>query len=206
MKRIFCDFDGTITSRDSIAFLTEEFGAGPDHRMKALEGIRSGTMTVFEAIGLELETVKATWEEAVAGLEQNISLDPTFPGFVNWCRNQDIPLIVVSSGLSPVVELFIGRFDLPCFAQSVQIRPDGWLYERIPAHDKENILKEAPRQEEIIFLGDGTSDVAAIPYADRLFARRGFYLEEHCRENNVPFVPFSDFVEIRQAIESEVTV
>ena len=41
MLRVFCDFDGTITNLDSIVFLTERFGGGPDFRESILSKIVS---------------------------------------------------------------------------------------------------------------------------------------------------------------------
>ena len=97
--RIFCDFDGTITNRDSIVFLTEEFGEGVEFRVQILEEIKSGRVEVFEAIERELATVKVDWESAVERLSESVFMDPTFPGFVDWCKENDIPLTVVSSGM-----------------------------------------------------------------------------------------------------------
>ena len=64
MLQIFSDFDGTITNRDSIVFLTETFGAGPNLRNDIFEQIKSGELTVYEAIERELATVTVPWEEA----------------------------------------------------------------------------------------------------------------------------------------------
>lgn len=55
--QIFCDFDGTITNRDSIVFLTEEFGGGEAFRLEVLDDIKTGRMNIFEAIERELATV-----------------------------------------------------------------------------------------------------------------------------------------------------
>ncbi len=200
MLRVFCDFDGTITDRDSIVFLTERFGAGPDFREEVLHKIVSGEVTVFEAIEHELTTVRADWDEAIAVLRAEIKIDPFFSEFVDWCRDRRVPLAVLSSGMRPVVEAFVGRFAVPIFAHSVAISRDGWRYRREEENDKRTLLEGLPEGEEVVYVGDGTSDVQVIPLVDHLFAKEGRFLAEHCRANGVGFTAFRDFSEIRKGV------
>jgi 2,3-diketo-5-methylthio-1-phosphopentane phosphatase len=199
--RIFCDFDGTITDRDTIAFLTESFGAGEEFRESILEEIVSERVSVFEAVKRELATVTATWEEAVVALREHVRIDPAFVDFADWCRAKEIPLIVVSSGMRPVVELYLADFALPLYAHPVDARPEGWLYRRDPSCDKKRLLERCAGRETLVYIGDGTSDVVAIPYADVLFAKTGRYLAGHCARHGIPFHPFRDFRDVRRELE-----
>ena len=201
MLRVFCDFDGTITNLDSIVFLTERFGGGPDFRESILSKIVSGEMTVFEAVEHELATISAEWEEALALLRTEIVVDPFFGEFVDWCRDREIPLAILSSGMRPVVEAFVGRFEVPIFAHSVEISSSGWRYRHEEQNDKWILLEALPEGDEVVYIGDGTSDVSVIPLVDHLFAKEGRFLEEHCRANGVEFTSFRDFSEIRSAVE-----
>lgn len=201
MLRVFCDFDGTITNRDSIVFLTERFGGGSEFREDVLLKIVSKEMTVFEAIEHELATVCAEWEEALAVLQAEISVDPFFGDFVGWCRERGIPLSVLSSGMRPVVEAFVGRFNVPIFAHSVEIGAGGWRYRHEEQNDKRNLLDGLPEDDEIVYVGDGTSDVSVIPFVDRLFAKEGRFLAEYCRVNGVDFTSFRNFADIQAAME-----
>lgn len=200
--QIFCDFDGTITNRDSIVFLTEEFGGGEAFRLEVLDDIKMGRMSVFEAIERELATVKVGWQEAVASLTGAVHVDPTFAGFVDWCKEAGWPLTVLSSGMEPVVGLFVEQFGIPFFAHPVEVSREGWLYRRNPHHDKKTILRSAKEESGIVFIGDGTSDVAAVEYTDVLFAKQGQFLAEYCRAEGIPYYSFGDFREIQVALES----
>lgn len=200
MISIFCDFDGTITSRDSIVFLTEFYGGGCGYRSAALARIESGEWSVHEAIEHELASVKISWEEAVPILQSEITMDPFFEGFVSWSRRQSLPLRVVSAGMRPVVELFLGHLGLEIYAHPVEISPDGWHYRTDPASMKVTVLKEAHGNAgSLVYIGDGTSDVCAIPYADHLFAKR--YLAEYCETNGVPYFPFDDFEDVKRQLK-----
>ena len=198
MWQIFCDFDGTITSRDSIVFLTEYFGAGTSYRVDILEAFKDGRLTITELIEQELKTVRATWEEAEIALKANISVDPSFPVFIDWCKRQGYSLTVVSSGMRPILDLFIGDLGIPCFAHSVDISPQGWHYSREKENDKEVILGAAKQNGSLIYVGDGTSDVSAIPFAEILFAKS--YLAEYCNQHEISFVPYDTFDDVRQRL------
>lgn len=200
MLQIFCDFDGTITSQDSIVFLTEQFGGGPEFRQGMRQAIKEGRLSVYEVVRQELATLRISWEEAVMALKSTIFVDPTFPGFVKWCQDNEHCLVVVSAGMEPVVDLFIGHLNLPVYAQSLQVTPKGWDYRKKKSNDKERIISGAKKDGNLVHIGDGTSDVVAIPYADLLLAKAGSYLMDYCETHDVPYVPFEDFDDVREAI------
>ncbi len=197
MIQICTDFDGTITTRDTIVFVTEKFGAGEDFRIRIVNDIKTGKISVFQGIRMELETVKVSWEEAVETLKANVFLDPGFEDFVEWSKNEACPMTILSSGMTPVVELYTGHLGIPIYAHKLEVSPEGWNFKVIEEHRKELILEAIRKKGPVVYIGDGTSDLAAIPYAELLFARRGRYLEAYCRDNNIPNIPFSDFNEVK---------
>lgn len=198
--QIFVDFDGTITSRDSIVYLTEKWGAGPSFRQQIRRQIKAGALSVFQAIEQELATVRIGWREAARDLEENISVDPEFAPFVEWCRQEGHPIRVVSSGIEPVVSHFIGHLDVPFVAHPVRITENGWFYKRDPDSDKVEILKETRQQGPIAYVGDGNSDVAVVPYVDILFAKSD--LASYCRRRSIAFRPFESFRDVRSGLEA----
>jgi 2-hydroxy-3-keto-5-methylthiopentenyl-1-phosphate phosphatase len=200
MAQIFCDFDGTITSHDSIIFLTEQFGGGPEVRHAARRAIVEGRLSVYEAVHQELSTVNITWDKAAQELKSSISVDPTFPDFVQWCSTNEHSLVVVSAGMEPVIDLFIGHFNLPVFAQSLRVTPKGWDYQKNESSDKEKVLSSAKKDGGLVHIGDGTSDVVAIPYVDLLLAKTGSYLENYCKTHNASYTAFENFDDVREAI------
>ena len=200
MISVFCDFDGTITSYDSIVFLTERFGGGPGYRSDALSRIKSGEWSVYDAIEHELASVTISWEEAVQVLRASIKVDSFFEDFVSWCHERSLRIQVVSSGMRPVVELMIGHLGLEIYAHPVTISTQGWHYQPDATVMKDVVLKEARQHaERLIYVGDGTSDVCAIPYVDDLFAKR--YLADYCEANGVPYIPFDNFDDVQRELE-----
>lgn len=199
MIRIYCDFDGTITNRDSIVFLTEKFGGGESFRQDIFQKITSGRLTVFQAIEAELSTVQVSWAEAAGALRSNIEVDPTFRKFVEWSREREHYLAVVSSGMFPVIDLFLADLNLPVFAHQVAVSESGWQYQQDPAMQKMELLGRLPSTDRVIYVGDGTSDVEVARMVDLLFATS--YLATYCRDNEIPFIPFDSFEDVRRHLQ-----
>ena len=105
--------------------------------------------------------------------------------------------------MKPVVDLFIGALGIPCFAHSVEPSPQGWRYSREKRNDKEVILGAAKMNGSLIYIGDGTSDVSAIPYADILFAKS--YLAKYCSGRKISFFPYDSFDDVSRTLSAIVT-
>jgi len=195
---IFTDFDGTVTDRDSIVFLTQEFGGGEEYRQQALSRYRNSEIDLFELIQEELATVKISWDEAAKALRENISVDPYFVPFVQWCSHSGYPVSVVSSGILQVVSLFIGDEDVSYHAHPVEMKESGWLYQKDERADKVNLLRAAKVRCKVIYIGDGISDISAVPYVDLLFAKNR--LADYCQEQAIPFFSFRNFQEVQEIL------
>jgi 2-hydroxy-3-keto-5-methylthiopentenyl-1-phosphate phosphatase len=105
--------------------------------------------------------------------------------------------------MKPVIQLFIGHLELPVYAHRLEVTPEGWDYRKDESHDKRKLLAAAKQNGSLVHIGDGTSDVEAIPYADLLFAKVGSYLEDYCKSNNASFCPFENFDDIRLVLEKK---
>ena len=140
MIQICTDFDGTITTRDTIVFVTEQFGAGEDYRARIVNDIKSGRISVFQGIRLELETVKVDWETVVKTLRENVFLEQGFEDFVEWSKGNSYPMTILSSGMTPVVELYTVHLGIPVFAHQLEVSPEGWKFEVIEENRKQLVL------------------------------------------------------------------
>jgi 2-hydroxy-3-keto-5-methylthiopentenyl-1-phosphate phosphatase len=65
-------------------------------------------------------------------------------------------------------------------------------------------LRARERSGPTAFVGDGHSDTYGALFADLVFAKR--YLAEHCREEQIPFVEWNTFEDVRSAIEAGLEV
>ena len=56
-----------------------------------------------------LDSVPTPFHEAARILADNIQLDPGFKNFYSWCKEQGIPVIIVSSGMEPIIRAVLER-------------------------------------------------------------------------------------------------
>ena len=96
---IFTDFDGTITEQDTLVFLAERLGGGPQMVQTMGRLIGEGKLSLRDGIAGEMRSIRAPFAEARALLLEQVKIDPGFPAFARWCAQHRIPLTVLSAGL-----------------------------------------------------------------------------------------------------------
>jgi 2-hydroxy-3-keto-5-methylthiopentenyl-1-phosphate phosphatase len=204
--RLVLDWDGTVTERDTLDLVLEEFGDAEVYERAEVE-LEAGRMTLNEVIAAEFATVTAPLEEVVAHVVEHARVRP---GFAELARSWH-PL-VVSSGFRELIEPVLEREDVlgevELRANSVETRPDGWRVdfrvsqmcaecgEACKRRDVEE-LKRVDRScgdlpaREVVYAGDGHSDHCVSLAADRVFATDG--LASWLDEQGVPYRPLTDF-------------
>ncbi|TPX55358.1 hypothetical protein PhCBS80983_g05380 [Powellomyces hirtus] len=105
---VFSDFDGTISTQDTGTVIIDHC-MGYDARRALDRQILDGTASFRDAVEFMWDSVNITWEEALT-LVKAISLDPRFGEFYRFCAENHIPLTVLSSGLHPLVAIFLKDF------------------------------------------------------------------------------------------------
>ncbi|KAI0715913.1 HAD-like domain-containing protein [Cerioporus squamosus] len=173
---VLSDWDGTITTRDSNDYMTDELGFGPEKRRQGNLDILSGKVTFRDAFREMLESVSAnghSFEFCKEELKQNIKLDPGFKDFYQYCKTHDIPVVIISSGMAPIIRAVLSKLigeedskDIEIVANDVDIHEDGtWSIKyRHPTsgygHDKSQAILPYRKLENpptTFFFGDGVS-------------------------------------------------
>jgi 2-hydroxy-3-keto-5-methylthiopentenyl-1-phosphate phosphatase len=196
------DWDGTITERDSLIAVLEQFGDRPECERLG-ERLFAGEITLHEEIEGQFATVTAPLGEVVAWVVENVVVRPGLPELVEHFRP-----VVVSSGLNELIEPVLARegVEVELLANRAEPRPDGW---RIHWRDETTCptcgqpCKRVflPPEGEVVYVGDGYSDRCAALAADRVFARRG--LAKYLDEQGVAYEPFDDLHQIAAALEGK---
>ncbi len=151
--------------------------------------------------------VEASPQEIYRFLD-GFELNRGFAEFVQLCRSQKIDLTIASDGLEFYIRYVLKRHDicdLPVLANAGTLR-GGKLTVEFPHDNKscdrcgsckgERIREYRARNAStrIVFVGDGYSDACAVTEADLVFAKKD--LVEYCRENNIGFVEYDDFLDV----------
>jgi 2,3-diketo-5-methylthio-1-phosphopentane phosphatase len=126
----FTDFDGTITQQDSNDFMIETFGIGPVVRKQMFQDILIGRRTFRDAFKEMLDTISLPLNQCIEALLKNITLDEGFKEFYSWARENNIPVVVLSGGMEPIIRALLAHLigkdevkTLPILSNDVASRP-----------------------------------------------------------------------------------
>jgi len=194
---ILCDFDGTVTKRDVGFHIYTRFG---DERWEEInKSWRRGEISSKDCLIGEYSLIDAS-EEEVREYIMDMEIDDGFPELVSICRENDIPLAIVSDGfdfyISTILEKY-GLGDLQVFCN--EMRFDGRrVVLSFPYYDQgcgvcgnckklhvDNFRKNFAK---VVYIGDGLSDKFAARASDIVFAKDE--LKDYLEKNEVDFHEF----------------
>ena len=203
---IFSDFDGTISMRDVGYSLFHHFSSGKNDAL--LPDWKAGRMTSRQVLVAEAEMVDASPEEIYAFID-SIGIDSGFPILMKKCAVKNIPIKILSDGLDVYIKYLLEKANLSHldFKANKAELVDNTIKIHF-SHTNKNCtscgickgevikdFKDAQKEPyQVIFIGDGYSDVCATKEADILFAKKD--LKEYCIREDINFIPYKNFEDI----------
>ena len=208
---IACDFDGTITQRDTLHLIVDAFGTRG--LWESIEPrLRAGEVTLEQAMQEEFATVRATPQQVMELVLREAGIRPGFAELVRWSRARGDRFIVFSSGFRSVIQTALDHWgfgDLEIVSHEAVFTPEGC---RLVWSDRGETCPECGRRckrhdlrgrlggERLVYIGDGISDRCGARMAEVVFARDD--LARDLSADGHPFVPFDDFVDVREWLQS----
>lgn len=222
---IFTDFDGTVTWQDSNDYLTDTLGFGKEERLRIFEGVLNGTTSFREGFTRMINSITSPLLESVKILEEKIQLDPGFKETFEWAQANNVPIIVVSSGMHPIIKHLLTNLlgaehidKIDIVSNDVELDENNKMTvvyrDETPfGHDKsktiglykenfEKDLADGQVRPTYFYCGDGISDLSAAKECDLLFAKRGKDLITYCKKQNVPYHEFDTFKDILESMKN----
>ncbi|KAJ7910282.1 HAD-like domain-containing protein [Mycena leptocephala] len=213
---VLTDWDGTITTQDSNDYMTDNLGYGKEKRRAGNLAVLEGRQTFRDAFREMLESITAngySFDACKEELRKSIKIDSGFTDFNSWCSANDIPVVIVSSGMAPIIRAVLSNFvsdevanSIDIIANDVEIEPNGhWTIKfRHPTsgygHDKSRAIlpyKDLESPPLLFFFGDGVSDMSAARHADVLFVKQKDDgendLAAYCTREGIKHIIFRDF-------------
>ena len=199
---VLVDFDGTACSHDVAEHIMERFGE-PEWADYNDAWMR-GEIDKRASIRAQVAPFTTMYEELIAFALDHCPMDPTFAGFVDWCRSRDVPVTIVSDGLGLYVEPLLAAAGIA----GVEVITNDWAGGAMafPNGHPECIwcgtckmLTVQRAAGPVAFVGEGQSDRFGALYADIVFAKDA--LVDLCRDDGVPYLPYADFDDVRRALE-----
>jgi 2-hydroxy-3-keto-5-methylthiopentenyl-1-phosphate phosphatase len=202
---ILVDFDGTACPYDVSEELLDEFGQGGWRAYD--EAVDRGEVGLRQAAEQQAAMLRASREEMLAFALERFAVEPTFPSFVGWAESRGMPLAVISDGFGFYVRPLLEKAGLGRVEVFTNEFEDGRLLHP-HAHPAcvgcgtckmlaANTFRE--RHGSVAFIGEGQSDRYGALYSDIVFAKED--LVRICEQDGVPFLPWTDFDDVREMLE-----
>jgi len=200
---IYCDFDGTITKRDSVNEFFELYAPNWLNSEKLwIEGKISSRENAIIQVGL----LKNISQKQLDDYINSIEIDDYFLEFVEFVKSNNIKLTILSDGFDLFIQKVLERYnlDIPYYANKL-IYKDGKFSIEFPYYN-ENCDKKAGmckcqkvKEKSFCYIGDGTSDLCIASKADVLFASKNLHI--YCKENNIKHSHFISFHSIIESLD-----
>ncbi|KAJ5190530.1 Pdp3-interacting factor 1 [Penicillium cinerascens] len=212
----FTDFDGTITVDDSNDHMIDNLGFGRDRRQVLNEQVLAETLGFRDAFREMLDSIKTPFNECIEILKKNMKLDPYFEKFYYWAKENNVPIVILSGGMRPVISALLEEFlghkpDSHVHIVSNQVvtregkdinSEGGWKIEFHDqshfGHDKSIEIKPYTALSDnerpiLLYAGDGVSDLSAAAETNLLFAKEGKDLVTFCQRRGMPYTTFQNW-------------
>lgn len=206
---IVVDFDGTLSTRDTVDHLLDQFASSAWKDIEA--EWHANKITAIECMQKQLSMVRAD-KTSLDTFFSEISLDSTFKNFYDVVKAFS-DVVIVSDGLDRAIDIALEKSDLsflPRFANKLHFTDLGidisWPYKNPNCEAGNGVCKCAvakslnQSQQKLILIGDGLSDLCLAKKADIVFAKNS--LLSHCRRFGIPHIQFNSFDDVLKVMQS----
>jgi len=203
---VFCDFDGTFTSRDVGHGLYMRFSEGENIRL--VQRWKEGKVSSRECLREEAAMMTLSEDEVYRFLD-GYSLREGATQFYHTAKEHDIPFYIVSDGADLYIDYILkknGLQEIPYYSNHAYVRDNHFVIEFPYENDgcercgccKGSRIREITGQNRsdytVVFIGDGLSDICALAESDIIFARGD--LLDFCRANGTTAIEYKSFFDI----------
>jgi 2,3-diketo-5-methylthio-1-phosphopentane phosphatase len=103
----FTDFDGTVTTADSNDHMTDNLGFGVERRRWLNKEVLYGRMDFRDSFDEMISSIPTPFDECIEILKRDIKLDPGFKEFYIWAQENNVPIVILSGGMQPVIRALL---------------------------------------------------------------------------------------------------
>ena len=207
---IVSDFDGTITRKDSLVEILDEFASPEWHKIARL--VKSGRLGTKIGLRKELALCRVSRKKYVDFLKRNIKIDSTFKNFLNFCEKNNFKFLAVSGGFTLNIEIIFKKYrirDIDYHANMITFNGD-MVKLKFPYKDiscrvcslcKAPFIRKLKRKGYFtIYIGDSVTDRCPGRIADLVFAKHHF--AEYCKAKGIAFISYDTFGQIKNYLRS----
>lgn len=203
---LFVDFDGTITSEETLTGAMRLCIPSELFEEKARE-LKEGKRSLADTLHLAFSLIPGNRMEDILDYVRGVPIRPGFEDLLDTAEDLGIPVVVISGGLKPYVEekLFPYR-DKILAVYSVDAIPEEKGIRLVAPYEgrgelmEKTLIMDRFDYEKAIMVGDGHTDVRMALASDLIFAREE--LARILTMKQVPYQPWEDFYDVSSFIRS----
>ena len=203
---VFCDFDGTISIKDTTDEILNRFA---EPQWEAIEeSWKRGEIGSAECMRRQIALIRCSKEELDAALDA-MPIDLSFIEFAHFCKSQGVPVTVISDGVDYSIHRILKRYNfdhLPVIANHLEITDKGFALSTPHSNPSCSMAsgvckcaKVGAHNGTCLFVGDGRSDFCAVDEADIVFAKHT--LATHCEQKEIPYHSYTTFAEVQREMK-----
>jgi 2,3-diketo-5-methylthio-1-phosphopentane phosphatase len=213
MIRVFCDFDNTVSKQDVGEQFFRTFAS--EQANKSIHRFLNNEITIQEWLTELCAVIPSISLKEFQEFIDQFEIDDHFRDFIRFCKEQEIPVTILSDGLDAYVGRVLsnaGLKEIPFYANHAEFQNRngrGTLVVSFPFLDAEchlcgnckrnHLLTTSADEDLIVYIGDGYSDRCPVKYADVVFAKS--QLIKHCQEQNITYSEFRNFSDVQAKLE-----
>ena len=208
---LLSDFDGTIAAPDILKLLFTNFAQGNWEEINL--DYLSGRLTLEECLKLQYAMIHASKEEMLQWIHPRLHSRAHFEQLLQYCSENHILFLIVSSGLDFMIEDFFNKFTLksiPFIATQTEFTTDNMEISFVSKKNdtsidfkEDNVCYYQNLGKKVYYIGDGISDISAVKHADFSFVVKDSRLVSICQENHIKYAEFQDFNEVINYLKRE---
>ncbi|MCF6269092.1 MAG: MtnX-like HAD-IB family phosphatase [Melioribacteraceae bacterium] len=208
--KIFCDFDGTITTKDVGEHMFLEFGDGDKAYSIFQRWVRKEigfTQERRELFDLITDLTAIDFDKFL----KTIEIGYGFNEFVQFCNQNSLDLTILSDGMDYYIKKILSNngFDNLLYHSNSMVFTEDGPKVSFPYSDEEckecanckrnHIIENSSDDDITIYIGDGYSDTCPIQYVDYIFAKKT--LLKFCEKERISYYPFKNFKDVVNRIK-----
>lgn len=202
---IFIDFDGTITTEDTLTGAILPF-VDPKEFQEYNGRLFSGEMTLSQVVRYAYDNRPSEWVPSMMEYIDKVQIRPGFSEFLSKMQEMGIPVVVISGGFRQFSERKLAPYmDKITALHAVEMSVKDGRIRLVSQYDDGNeLLKKTEVMalydyEHAIGIGDSLTDKNMARAVDICFARD--VLAQYLTEIGTPYKPYEDFYQVLQQVE-----
>lgn len=210
--KIFVDFDGTITRKDTGDAVFTKFGH-TETVNSIIDDLLNDRISAKDCWLKLCDSVEYIDKQELDEFILQIEIDNTFHSFVEYCNKNNLQLFILSDGFDYYIDLILEREKLnhlKVYSNRLTLNEHNRLIPFFPHYDpgcrtsanckRNHIINNSSDDEYTVFIGDGNSDKYTVHFCDFIFAKDD--LLKYCEKERITYFPFKDFMDVIERMET----